>query len=40
MTTAASANFIHSAYIVVLGRPADAVALQSYGAMFEAGPGC
>ena len=39
MTTAASASFIHSTYIVVLGRPADAVALQTYGAMLDAGPG-
>lgn len=39
MPTVASANFIHSTYVVVLGRPADAVALQTYGAMLDAGPG-
>lgn len=38
MTTDANVNFIHTTYIAVLGRPADAVALQTYGAMLDSGP--
>ncbi len=36
MTTAAHIDLIQRIYIAVLGRPADLVALQTYGAMLDA----
>ena len=39
MTTDASIDLIHRLYIAVLGRPADSVALQTYGKWLDDSPG-